>query len=72
MNISISELEQAINYWRNRRPSSGDECTLSIEVDTLATPYALMIFERKKEWPAECINTAARDLIAAWKTQQGR
>ena len=33
MNLTLSELEQAINYWRRMRPSQGEERALSTEVN---------------------------------------
>jgi hypothetical protein len=67
MNIHLTDLEQAINFWRNRRPSTGEERALSREVDTLATLYALMIFHRVKTLPVEQIEEDARTLIDAWR-----
>ena len=45
MDISLTELEEAINYWRRQHPATGEECALSSEVNTLAGIYAMMIFE---------------------------
>ncbi|HEV2612099.1 MAG TPA: DUF3717 domain-containing protein [Noviherbaspirillum sp.] len=67
MNIHLTDLEQAINFWRSRRPSTGEERALSREVDTLATLYALMIFHRVKSVPVEQIEEDARALIDAWR-----
>ena len=47
MEITLNELEEAINYWRIRCPARGEQCALSAEVNTLATVYATMIFERQ-------------------------
>ena len=70
MDISLSELEQAINYWRSMRPSAGEEHALSPEVNALATVYALMIYERTKSVPADRLDSAARALIEEWRRQQ--
>jgi hypothetical protein len=70
MDITLPELEQAINYWRSRRPSKGEERALSPEVDTLATVYAMMIFNRAKTIPMEAINASARQLIESWRKQE--
>ncbi|CAG9230098.1 hypothetical protein PSP6_540052 [Paraburkholderia tropica] len=40
---SISDLEVAINFWRERSPSQGDELALCQEASALATLYARMI-----------------------------
>jgi hypothetical protein len=69
MQITLAELEQAINYWRSRRPSSGEERVLSPEVDTLATVYAMMIFHQVKEVPIETIDPWPQQLIEAWRKQ---
>ncbi|RKP58504.1 DUF3717 domain-containing protein [Pararobbsia silviterrae] len=45
--ISITELEAAINFWRNRSPSHGDEMTLGAEASALSKPYAQMIVQRR-------------------------
>lgn len=70
MDITLTELEQAINYWRALRPSSGEERALSVEVDMLATVYALMIFRHAASMPLEEMETPARQLIEAWRRQQ--
>jgi hypothetical protein len=67
MDITLSELEQAINHWRARRPSVGEERALSPEVSALATVYALMIFNRVKSLPLESIDQMPRQLIEAWR-----
>ena len=41
MNLTMPDLEQAINYWRARHPSQGEERALSSEVNALASVYAL-------------------------------
>ena len=37
MDITLTDLEQAINHWRALRPSRGEERALSSEVNALAT-----------------------------------
>ncbi len=66
MELTLNELELAINYWRRLRPSTGDERALSAEVNVLATVYALMIFERARTLTLETLDPAARALIDAW------
>ncbi len=65
--MTLTELEQAINYWRMQRPSVGEERALSPEVDVLATIYALMIFNRVKSLPVEQVDEAALQLLDAWR-----
>jgi hypothetical protein len=70
MEITLSELEQAINYWRTLRPSSGEERALSPEVNSLAGVYALMIFNRLRSVPAEALDPASLALLEAWRSQR--
>ncbi len=67
MELTLNDLEQAINYWRRLRPSTGDERALSPEVNALANVYALMIFEHMRSCPLEAIDPTARALIDAWR-----
>ncbi|WMY08207.1 DUF3717 domain-containing protein [Paraburkholderia phenoliruptrix] len=55
--ISIQELEAAINFWRARSPASGDELVLCKEASALSKPYALLIVQRR--------NTLSRDRLDA-------
>jgi hypothetical protein len=71
MDITLTELEQAINYWRSQRPSAGEERALSPEVNELATVYALMIFNRANTLPLDSIDQAPRQLIEAWREERG-
>jgi hypothetical protein len=63
--ISITELEAAINYWRARSPASGDELRLCAEASALSKPYALLILQRRAG-----LSTAELDSFAsqAWQT----
>ena len=70
MNISLPELEEAINYWRLQRPAIGEECALSPEVNSLASVYALMIFNRLGSVSLEAIDVASQQLITVWQTQR--
>jgi hypothetical protein len=67
MDITLPELEQAINYWRSLRPSRGEERALSPEVNALATVYALMIFKQVKAIPIEAIDDTSRQLLETWR-----
>ena len=62
-NITIYELEAAINFWRSRSPSSGDELVLCKEASALSKPYALMIVQRQTTLSQDGLDEIAR---AAW------
>jgi hypothetical protein len=70
MEITLTELEQAINYWRSARPSTGEEHALSPEVNTLANVYALMIFSHARAVSLESLEPAAQLLLENWRQQQ--
>jgi hypothetical protein len=72
MELTLAELEQAINYWRALRPSRGEERTLSPEVNTLATVYALMIYQRAKSIPLRSLDDETRQLLENWRRYAAR
>ncbi|MEK6422837.1 MAG: DUF3717 domain-containing protein [Burkholderia gladioli] len=63
--ISIHELEAAINFWRARSPSSGDELRLCEEASALSKPYALLIVQRQGALKLEGLDPIAR---RAWES----
>ena len=65
--ISLTELEEAINYWRIQRPATGEECALSPEVNALADVYAVMIIEHLHSIAAEVIGQEPRQLLDVWR-----
>ena len=67
MDLSLQELEAAINYWRTQRPSRGNEYALSAEVNVLAKVYALMIFRRAPSLTLEQLDSSARHLLQTWR-----
>ena len=69
MNITLSELEEAINYWRALCPSSGEERALSSEVNARAQVYAVMIFHRQKEIDLANLKPYAAQLFQTWRAQ---
>lgn len=69
MEITLPELEQAINYWRLQRPARGEECALSPEVNALASVYALMIFNHVGTQPLAALPLPVQQLLAAWRRQ---
>lgn len=66
--ITLQDLEQAINYWRSLRPSIGEECALSPEVNALASVYARMIFNRYQSLPVEKIDAVSLQLLNNWRS----
>lgn len=66
--ISITELEAAINFWRNRSPSQGDEMSLGFEASALSKPYAQMIVQRRNFIDLTELDKAAIDAWQAFRT----
>ena len=52
--IHITEIEQAINHFRDQNPASTDSFSICPEARALADVYALMIYHRQ-----DCIDAAA-------------
>lgn len=69
---TLAELEAAINYWRTRSPSVGDELTLCPQASALAEPYALMIMEGKREIALDSLDAKTRDALLDWQKSGGR
>lgn len=69
--IPVTELEQAINYWRNRLPSQGDESRLCAEAAALATPYALMIISQRREISLTELSPLALEAYRGWRAAHG-
>jgi hypothetical protein len=67
MDLSLQDLEAAINWWRQQRPASGDESTLSAEVSILASLYAVMIWCREASVAAEEIDPEVLPLLETWR-----
>ncbi|MEX3629130.1 MAG: DUF3717 domain-containing protein [Burkholderia sp.] len=63
--ILIHELEAAINFWRARSPSSGDELRLCEEASALSKPYALLIVQRQSALKPEGLDPISR---RAWES----
>ena len=62
--IHITDIESAINYWREKTPSP-DGITLAPALRALAEVYALMVFYHEDE--ADETSLPAR-AVAAWQT----
>jgi hypothetical protein len=71
--ISIIELERAINYWRSKYPSSRDTMTLCPQAACLAELYARMIIYQIQEISiAEFPAKAKKALREAEEAHAGR
>lgn len=63
--IHITDIEAAINYWRDREPSP-DGITLARPVRTLAEVYALMVYFREQEVDEFTMPQAAMEAWLTW------
>jgi uncharacterized protein len=63
--LHITDIESAINWWRERRPSI-DGVTACAEVRTLAEVYALMVYHHEDECDEATMPSAAQDAWLAW------
>jgi predicted Fe-S protein YdhL (DUF1289 family) len=62
--IHITDIESAINWWRERCPSDG--LSACAEVRALAEPYALMVWRGSHEVAEAELGEAARSAWLAW------
>lgn len=65
--ITLPEIEAAINFWRQRNPSIGEELRLCPEASSLATPYALMIIERRSQLEISQLSDRAQTALRTWR-----
>jgi predicted Fe-S protein YdhL (DUF1289 family) len=63
--IHITDIEAAINYWREKKPSP-DGITLAPELRALAEVYALMVFHHEDEAAEVGFPPKAWDAWLAW------
>ena len=63
--IHITDIEAAINYWRERTPSI-DGITLSKELRALAKVYALMVYFKEEEVAVNGFPSTAYDAWMDW------
>ncbi|MBK0391266.1 DUF3717 domain-containing protein [Ramlibacter algicola] len=63
--IHITDIEAAINWWRERKPSP-DGITLAPELRALAEVYALMVYYREDEADEATLPRKALDAWKAW------
>ena len=67
--IHITDIEAAINFWRERSPSP-DGITLAPELRALAEVYALMVYYREDEADEATLPAGARAAWTAWYATQ--
>jgi len=70
--IQLTELESAINFWRQKHPSQGEEMTLCPQASALAKYYALMIVTHAQQINAEELDEKARRAFEGWQQALGR
>jgi len=63
--IHITDIESAINWWRQRQPST-DGLTACPEVRALGEVYALMVYYRETEADPDSMPPDARDAWLRW------
>lgn len=64
--IHITDIEAAINYWRERSPSPDAATPLAPALRALAEVYALMTYHRQAEADEATLPPAARQAWLAW------
>ncbi|HEU0229229.1 MAG TPA: DUF3717 domain-containing protein [Burkholderiaceae bacterium] len=67
---TLAELESAINYWRARSPSTGEESALCAEAAALAEPYALLIFNARHDVSWNNLARDAQEALRGWVASQ--
>ena len=63
--IHITDIERAINWWRDRSPSP-DGITACPEVRALAEVYGLLVYYHENEADEDSMPAKARDAWLAW------
>ncbi|MFP8781142.1 DUF3717 domain-containing protein [Hydrogenophaga sp. RWCD_12] len=63
--IHITDIEAAINHWRERVPSA-DGVALAPELQALAKVYALLVFHGQTEADEAALSVEARRAWLAW------
>lgn len=65
--ISITEIEAAINFWRVTHPSVGEELKLNGSAAALAEPYAMLIMTGRDELAVDQLDATAQVAIEQWR-----
>ena len=68
--ITLTDLESAINFWRQQSPSVGDELRLCPEASSLATPYAFMILKKRQSLAVADLDPTAQAAIEYWRANR--
>ncbi len=63
--IHITDIEAAINHWRERAPATAG-AALAPEISALGEVYALMVFRHEEEADEQNLPAAARAAWLAW------
>jgi predicted Fe-S protein YdhL (DUF1289 family) len=63
--LHITDIEAAINWWRERKPSP-DGITACAEVRALAEVYALLVVGHATECDEDTLSVAAREAWLGW------
>jgi hypothetical protein len=66
--VTLKELEAAINGWKQARPADAHTCALAPEVAALAKPYALLIWQQQPSIAHAQLSEPAQRALAAWHT----
>lgn len=69
---SLAQLEAAINYWRTRSPSQGEELSLCPQASALAESYALLIFNKQRDLDSAALTPAAQAALDTWYEHEKR
>ena len=64
--IHISDIEAAINHWRDRRPDGSASLALGPELNALAELYGRMAYARQTEVHESALGDAARVAWLDW------
>ncbi|NBD20346.1 DUF3717 domain-containing protein [Aquabacterium fontiphilum] len=64
--IHITDIEAAINWWRERQAPDEDDLGLSPELRALAEVYALMVYYRETECDEDSMPPSARAAWLSW------
>ena len=68
--ITLTDLESAINFWRQQSPSVADEMRLCPEASSLATPYAFMILKKRQSLAVADLDPTAQAAIEYWRAKR--
>ncbi len=60
-------MESAINYWRSRSPSTGEELALCPQASALAAAYAGMIMQHQDHIQTASLKPEAQQALTDWR-----